>query len=160
MTLIGPKLLFQQDTLLAFCGGEFTPEIDGRRIPMWRPVLVLADSIVTIGSTKAGCRLVMAVAGGFDVPVVLESQSTYLKARFGGFDGRCLRKGDVLRLHAPIRNPDKMMESYMACKTPTYAATSWSVAERVRPTVGKDYTIRVLSGRQKRSSPVIARRVF
>ena len=44
----------------------------------------------------------IAAAGGFDVPPVLGSRSTYLRGRFGGFDGRSLRPGDVLsRAFAP-----------------------------------------------------------
>ena len=43
-----------------------------------------------------GCRMWLAIAGGIDVPLVLESRSTDLRAGFGGFDGRALRDGDDL----------------------------------------------------------------
>ena len=39
----------------------------------------------------------IAVSGGFEVPPVLGSQSTYLRGRFGGLNGRSLQPGDVLR---------------------------------------------------------------
>src|SRR5215472_2269518 len=35
--------------------------------------------------------------GGIDVPVVLGSRSTYLLGALGGFEGRALKAGDVLR---------------------------------------------------------------
>lgn len=38
----------------------------------------------------------LAVSGGWDVPEVLNSKSTYLAAGFGGWEGRGLRKGDIL----------------------------------------------------------------
>jgi biotin-dependent carboxylase-like uncharacterized protein len=38
----------------------------------------------------------LAVRGGIDVPVVLGSRSTLLVAALGGYEGRVLRKGDVL----------------------------------------------------------------
>ncbi|MFX7731826.1 hypothetical protein ABTK10_20060, partial [Acinetobacter baumannii] len=38
----------------------------------------------------------LAVAGGIDVPVVLGSRSTDLKAGFGGHQGRALKRGDKL----------------------------------------------------------------
>ena len=40
--------------------------------------------------------LYVAVRGGIDVPVVLGSRSTYLPGRFGGFEGRRLKAGDLL----------------------------------------------------------------
>ncbi|MBK8254831.1 MAG: carboxyltransferase domain-containing protein [Polyangiaceae bacterium] len=38
----------------------------------------------------------LAIAGGVDVPVVLQSRSTMLSARFGGLEGRPLRAGDLI----------------------------------------------------------------
>jgi antagonist of KipI len=47
-------------------------------------------------------RAVVAVSGGIDVPKVLGSRSTCVSARFGGFQGRRLQKGDVLAVGAPF----------------------------------------------------------
>jgi allophanate hydrolase subunit 2 len=44
----------------------------------------------------------LAVRGGIDVPLVLGGRGTLLSAGFGGYDGRLLRRGDVLR---PARAP-------------------------------------------------------
>ena len=49
---------------------------------------------------KTGLRTWLAVAGGIDVPLVLGSRSTDLKAGFGGHEGRALKKGDKLALGA------------------------------------------------------------
>jgi allophanate hydrolase subunit 2 len=49
----------------------------------------------------AGARVrYLAVRGGIDVPLVLGSRSTLLVAAFGGFEGRALRRGDVLPVGA------------------------------------------------------------
>lgn len=45
----------------------------------------------------------VAVAGGFVVPEVLGSRSTYLPGNLGGQQGRCLRAGDRLRSGRDIR---------------------------------------------------------
>ena len=45
---------------------------------------------------SAGCRTYVSVRGGFDVPSVLGSRSTDLRARMGGFYGRALQDGDCL----------------------------------------------------------------
>ncbi len=47
---------------------------------------------------QIGCRAWLAISGGVDVPIVLGSRSTDLRANFGGFDGRALRDGDVIPL--------------------------------------------------------------
>jgi len=50
------------------------------------------------GRPQIGCRAWLAISGGVDVPIVLGSRSTDLRANFGGFDGRALRDGDVIPL--------------------------------------------------------------
>src|SRR6185436_11800034 len=45
---------------------------------------------------RSGCRGYLAVAGGIEVPTVLGSRSTYVRAGLGGVEGRILRDGDVL----------------------------------------------------------------
>jgi antagonist of KipI len=40
ITLAGPRLEFTEDALIGVCGGDFTPTIDGKKVPVARPVLV------------------------------------------------------------------------------------------------------------------------
>jgi len=98
ITLAGPRLEFTTDTLIGVCGGDFVPTIDGRKVPAARPVLVAQGSVLDFGTCRLGCRAYLAVAGGFDVPHVMGSKSTYLRGGFGGFEGRSLRRGDLLTL--------------------------------------------------------------
>jgi biotin-dependent carboxylase-like uncharacterized protein len=46
-----------------------------------------------LGPFNCAC---LAVQGGFDVPSVLESASTFIRNRFGGLQGRALQAGDLL----------------------------------------------------------------
>jgi antagonist of KipI len=67
---------------------------------------------ITLGGLKfgrphSGCRAWLAVSGGIDVPVVLGSRSTDLRAQFGGFEGRKLRDGDVIPLGAGPGSPSR-----------------------------------------------------
>jgi allophanate hydrolase subunit 2 len=49
----------------------------------------------------------LAVRGGIDVPVVLGGRGTLLAAAFGGYEGRAVRKGDVVRAgDAPVVEVD------------------------------------------------------
>ncbi|ADP69424.1 urea amidolyase related protein [Rhodomicrobium vannielii ATCC 17100] len=47
---------------------------------------------------KNGAVYYIAAAGGFDIPAVLGSRSTYMRARLGGIEGRALRAGDMIPL--------------------------------------------------------------
>lgn len=94
VTLFGTKLLFEHDQLVAITGGDLQPTIDGQKAPMWRPVLIKRGSVLQFKSAISGCRAYLALAGGLDIPVVMGSKSTYLRAGIGGLSGRALQKGD------------------------------------------------------------------
>jgi antagonist of KipI len=98
MTLVGPALRLEEAALLAITGADLSAMIDGQPAPSWRPLLVEAGSVLEFGRLRAGCRAYLAVGGGFDVPAVLGSRGTDLRARIGGFHGRALVTGDVLPL--------------------------------------------------------------
>lgn len=101
-TLMGPQLRFDCDEVIAITGGDLSPSLDGKPIPSYAAVEVKAGQTLRFGAPKAGCRAYLAVAGGFDLPEVMGSQSTYMKAALGGYEGRKLQKGDVLKLKAPV----------------------------------------------------------
>ena len=79
ITVLGPDLQFDRDTLVALGGGDFEAEI-----PLNRPVLVPGGSRLSISRAARGARAYLAVAGGIAVPEVLGSRSTYLPGGFGG----------------------------------------------------------------------------
>ncbi len=101
MTLLGPTVHFEQDTLIALCGGEFHAKLDDITMPTWRPVFIKNGTSLNFGSAVSGARGYLAVAGGIDVPLVLGSRSTYLHGRFGGYEGRALQEGDLLSIAKP-----------------------------------------------------------
>ena len=96
ITLAGPVLRFETESLVALCGGDLSPEIDERPVPLWRPVMVRAGSRLSFGKPIRGARCYLAVGGGFRIPLAMGSASTNLAAAFGGFQGRRLRAGDRL----------------------------------------------------------------
>lgn len=101
VTMMGPKLFFRKDLLIAICGGNLSPTIDGRALPLWRPIWVRGGSTLVFGAPTRGCRACISVAGGIDVPEVLGSKSTYLRAKLGGFAGQALKKGDLVEVKQP-----------------------------------------------------------
>lgn len=100
ITLSGPTLLFTASTVIAVCGATVSVAIDGIEKSMWSSVVLQKGQTLSIGSVEgAGCRVYLAVRGGFpNIPLVLGSKSTTPSLNFGGFQGRPLRQGDFLQL--------------------------------------------------------------
>jgi antagonist of KipI len=146
MTLVGPRLLFKEDALIAICGGDLAPTIEGIHVPMWRQIFIRKGSELRFAAAKAGSRAYLSVAGGFDVPAVLGSRSTYVKAGLGGFDGRTLQKGDVLHVGSASVLSQVLVQK-LATSMP-FQAADWQVAPKLLPKLSKHYEIRVIPGRQ------------
>jgi antagonist of KipI len=96
MTLTGPNLHFETESMITLCGADLSPKIEDQPVPLWRPVMVGAGSLLRFGRPAQGVRCYLAVEGGFRVPSVMGSASTHLSAGFGGFQGRALKIGDRL----------------------------------------------------------------
>jgi antagonist of KipI len=126
ITLAGPRLEFSQDTLIGICGGDFAPTIDGTSVPAARPVLLSKASVLDFGTCRLGCRAYLALAGGFDVPLVMGSKSTYLRGGFGGFDGRALRRGDLIPTGEGDRNSYPSLRTRLEAGA-KFAYPRWSV---------------------------------
>lgn len=80
-------------------------------LPSWRTVTLTAgDRFRVPGFEDSACGY-LQVAGGFAVPPVLGSQSTYVRGAMGGIDGRPLRVGDSLPLAGAeiAEGPDLML---------------------------------------------------
>ena len=105
--LLGPTLRVEAGCVRVALSGTSTPlEIlgaDARMVPSWRSVVLPLGSVFRIGAMKDASVCYLAVEGGFDVPHVLGSQSTFARGALGGFHGRALEQGDrvPLGLDAP-----------------------------------------------------------
>src|SRR5205814_2241251 len=91
------QLKVEVDRLIAWGGGEFEIRIGDERIPILHCARDSAGGIIET-SPKRGGRAWLAISGGIDVPEILGSRATDLRARFGGWEGRALRDGDLLPL--------------------------------------------------------------
>jgi antagonist of KipI len=98
ITLGGFQMRFEDERIVAWCGGEFDVQIGSRFLPAGHVAHLQAGDELKFGRAQIGCRCWLAISGGIDVPVVLGSRSTDLRANFGGLEGRTLRDGDQLSL--------------------------------------------------------------
>lgn len=97
-TLGGPTFVPNGDVMIAVTGAAARVTVDGDEMPMYESFLVRAGSTVKVGSPKEGLRSYIAFGGGIDVPLYLGSRATHIALGAGGYEGRKLAKGDVMRL--------------------------------------------------------------
>jgi len=117
--LSGPTFEVAADTVrmaLSGTGASLAIGAEKARVEARESVTVPRGEIVEIVVGRQSASCYFAVEGGIAVPMVLGSASTYVRAAFGGLDGRALQSGDVvplavaraskraeLRLSAPMR---------------------------------------------------------
>ena len=103
--LLGPTLRFEQECAFALAGAAVPTSLNGAAVASHETLVAQAGDELRVGSTTAGARVYLAVAGGFAADDVLGSSSTNLQAGFGGFRGRALRAGDELSVGATTAEP-------------------------------------------------------
>jgi 5-oxoprolinase (ATP-hydrolysing) subunit C len=64
-------------------------------VASWRGLILRAGDALTLRLGRGPAYL--AFSGGLDLPLALNSRSTFARARLGGLDGRPLKAGDLLR---------------------------------------------------------------
>ncbi|MBS0968429.1 MULTISPECIES: 5-oxoprolinase subunit PxpC [Yersiniaceae] len=98
---------FLRDGWIALTGAGCDAELDGQKLwTGWRYPVKPGQRLV-LGMPRRGMRSYLAISGGINVPEVLGSRSTDLKAGIGGFHGRRLQEGDLLPLGEPQNLPQR-----------------------------------------------------
>ena len=119
LSYMGPTLLVEAEAVQFGLAGAMAAEIlpdDGgepKRITSWRSVTLKRGEALRIG-VLGEAYTYLAVAGGFDLPPLLGSLSTYTRAGLGGFEGRQLREGDMLPLKPVALGNDQELSSEAA----------------------------------------------
>ncbi|MFB5283130.1 biotin-dependent carboxyltransferase family protein [Peribacillus sp. Hz7] len=147
MTLIGPAILFENDTFISICGADLSPTIDNEPLPLWRPIFVRKGSKLSFGFCKNGCRAYLAIAGGIRVANVMGSRSTFLKARIGGVQGRAVQSGDQLSSYSPSPYITKLIERFTCMTTKNHLPVKWHISYECIPHFNKKHTVFVMKGK-------------
>ena len=135
ITLGGLQLRFEDEHVVAWCGGEFDVRVGSTLLPAGHACLVGSGEKLKFGPPKTGCRSWLSISGGIHVEPVLKSRSTDLRANFGGFEGRALRDGDVLPLDLGLRSP-----------TPVTGISSWTAPYDWVSPARRDPILRLVRG--------------
>nr|WP_277990506.1 biotin-dependent carboxyltransferase family protein [Pandoraea sp. LA3] len=99
------RVRFQRDMSFAVTGADCVVRLDDVALPPWWSRTARAGQTLVIERPKRGGRAYLSLAGGVDVEPVMGSRSTDLKGAFGGFEGRGLRRGDVLAVREAAERP-------------------------------------------------------
>lgn len=132
LTILGGKFTFTQDNVFAITGADMGAMLDGVSVPLGQAVQAKAGSVLQMAQARSGSRAYLAVAGGFDVPVLHGSKSTLLRSNLGGFEGRKLAAGDEI----PFAAPKKTIPNLPIRVLPP------------QPALARDVTVRVVMGPQ------------
>jgi antagonist of KipI len=149
IALSGPDLLITQDALVALYGARFAARLDGKPLPMARPVLVRAGARLRIGRAEDGFFGYLAIAGGFDVPPVLGSRSTYVPGGFGGWQGKAVARDASLPLVAGVADLSVRRFERVSRRGTALGARGQSVtwfAPNVMATIGDPPVVRAIPG--------------
>ena len=74
----------------------FIPRIEGENVPLWTTVEIKGGQKLKFASTTGGARCYLCVRRGIDVAKIFGSWSTHSLTGIGGFNGRRLKKDDIL----------------------------------------------------------------
>ncbi len=96
ITVTGPALEVLGEADVALTGADMMMTLNREPVFGWQSLRVKKGDILRIGQARSGCRGFFAVSGGIDVPAVMGSRATCVKANFGGLQGRSLKKDDRL----------------------------------------------------------------
>jgi len=82
-TFQGLKLQALNKVTMSIAGADLDPWLNDRPAPQWTAFTMEEGDVLQFKKRKKGLRAYVAVQGGFDVPEVLGSRSTYIRGRIG-----------------------------------------------------------------------------
>jgi antagonist of KipI len=98
MMLLGGTFVFPEGAIVALTGSDFGAKLDDVSLDVGTSVEAQPGQTLRVGPTSSGARCYICVQGGISVKPFLGSASTHILSGLGGFEGRPLRKEDVLRI--------------------------------------------------------------
>ena len=128
-TFSGPALLFLCDCQFAVTGAQIPVLLNDEPVRQYCTLDAKKGSLLSFGQLQSGLRFYIAFSSGINVPSIMESRSTYLRAKIGGYHGRRLNPEDEIKLHDNI---GETVQRYLA--------------DDKLPNFHHEYTARVIGG--------------
>src|SRR3954447_1793687 len=122
---VGPTLRFTESTVIAVCGADMSPRLDGQPLPLWESVPVQAGQTLAMKFCTVGARAYIAVAGGIATEPWLGSRSTFHVAGVGGVDGHAIQDGQTIPVGKGKGTPGRNVKPEAR---PAFSTTkSWTI---------------------------------
>jgi antagonist of KipI len=115
--------MFTHPALIAMGGADLSASINGEPVPNLHAIMVGKNDVLQFHKPVTGARAYLAVGGGLVIDRWMNSYSTHLKAKSGGYNGRALQKGDELLLRRSSSFPIKQNDSIVL---PWQADAGWT----------------------------------
>ncbi len=136
----GAVIRFGAPVRFVLTGGDMQARLNDKPVRTYCPMYAETGDMLVLSACVTGRYGYLAVEGGFSVPSVLGSCSTYLKCGLGGFEGRALKAGDRIPIGEAVHlvetsRPEGLRRVYDAAPPPYLAF--------------KEKTIRVILGPQQ-----------
>ena len=120
--------------VIAVTGAGFELRVNDRPMNLWTAIYARKGWEIAIRKTspktsevlrktsevRGGAWAYLGISGGITVKEVLGSRSTYLRGRFGGFEGRALQAGDVIPIGKSSFNIERAGRYLPQDKRPRY----------------------------------------
>lgn len=139
------ECITQADVLMALVSGNAHIEINNKATPINRPFFIPKGSTIQLKNNIEGRYSYLAIAGGWDVPEVLGSKSTFVTAAFGGHQGRLLKKDDELVAAQILLTQNKILFQHLKSETVNWATWSIPAGQFLSSSMS---TVRVIMGRE------------
>lgn len=133
ITVGGLKVKSHGLTQIAVCGAACVLKINGQVKALWQSHHLQAGDQLELGYASEGCRVYLAVSGGFNVPKQFGSASTVVREGIGGLTGKGIQAADKLSI-TPLTAPH---------------AVQLQVPVDARPVYESAVTLRVIPGYQE-----------
>ncbi|MAT50241.1 MAG: allophanate hydrolase [Porticoccaceae bacterium] len=98
VTFGGLRMVAHHSVQLVVTGPQAPITVNQRPASQWQLLALKPGDRIDIGYTREGCRLYVAVPGGFHATSAFGSSSTVVREGLGGLDGRPLLSGDRLKV--------------------------------------------------------------
>jgi len=144
-TYAGIEFKADTDILIAYSGDGAILKAGIQSLPAERPVFIPSGTILHLTNNPTGSRTYLSVSGGWDVPEILGSRSTYPTAALGGFKGRPLQSGDILNSIIPL--PAMAQKIFTSLKSDVINYPKWSLARQLLLPQNRK-SVRVVPGRE------------
>jgi antagonist of KipI len=144
-----PTIYFEKAAVIALSGADFSASVNDKNVPINTTIIVAAKSTLSFNRYLNGARSYIAAQGGFSIEPWLDSYSTNIKAKSGGYCGRALKKDDILHFKAEQFLLASLPESSVVITQVNIDSKQlYNSSNIIRCVAGKDFERLILNSRQ------------